>query len=194
MKNLFISMGEEIRVRNFVPGSFTYRKLSAEEIAPLIQSIMDNGGELSGYFDFGAVVSAEDTHIFMQLLDTIKFKTGVQLEKMIFKMKRDDDEPFPNFNFMPTVTDNQSMLVIEYYFSMDTAKALGEDNFGDFSTVSKTSMDFHLFEKSIPLSDVDQKSQKSGIDISKYTGSMKGKFGSVEEIDESIRKERDAWD
>ena len=33
-----------------------------------------------------------------------------------------------------------------------------------------------------------------GIDIGKYIGSMKGKFGGVEEIDAYIRNERDSWD
>ena len=33
-----------------------------------------------------------------------------------------------------------------------------------------------------------------GIDIGKYIGSMKGKFGCVEEIDAYIRNERDSWD
>ena len=32
------------------------------------------------------------------------------------------------------------------------------------------------------------------IDIGKYIGSMKGKFGGVEEIDAYIRNERDSWD
>lgn len=33
-----------------------------------------------------------------------------------------------------------------------------------------------------------------GIDIGRYIGSMKGKFGGVEEIDAYIRNERDSWD
>ena len=33
-----------------------------------------------------------------------------------------------------------------------------------------------------------------GVDIGKYIGSMKGKFGGVEEIDAYIRNERDSWD
>ena len=32
-----------------------------------------------------------------------------------------------------------------------------------------------------------------GVDIGKYIGSMKGQFGSVEEIDAYIRNERDSW-
>ena len=36
--------------------------------------------------------------------------------------------------------------------------------------------------------------QRKGADIGKYIGSMKGKFGCVEEIDEYIRNERDSWD
>ena len=33
-----------------------------------------------------------------------------------------------------------------------------------------------------------------GVDIGKYIGSMKGKFGCVEEIDAYIRNERGSWD
>ena len=36
--------------------------------------------------------------------------------------------------------------------------------------------------------------QRKGADIGRYIGSMKGQFGSVEEIDEYIRNERDSWD
>ena len=33
-----------------------------------------------------------------------------------------------------------------------------------------------------------------GLDIEKYIGVAKGTFGSVEEIDAHIRKQRDSWD
>ena len=36
--------------------------------------------------------------------------------------------------------------------------------------------------------------QRKGADIGRYIGSMKGQFGSVEEIDAYIRNERDSWD
>ena len=39
-----------------------------------------------------------------------------------------------------------------------------------------------------------QTKQRKPTDITKYIGSMKGKFGGVEEIDEYIRNERDSWD
>ena len=39
-----------------------------------------------------------------------------------------------------------------------------------------------------------RKKQRKRADIAKYIGSMKGKFGGVEEIDEYIRNERDLWD
>ena len=39
-----------------------------------------------------------------------------------------------------------------------------------------------------------QTKQSKCADITKYIGSMKGKFGSVEEIDAYIRNERDSWD
>ena len=39
-----------------------------------------------------------------------------------------------------------------------------------------------------------QAKQRKRADIAKYIGSMKGKFGGVEEIDAYIRNERDSWD
>ncbi len=39
-----------------------------------------------------------------------------------------------------------------------------------------------------------ENSRTKGVDIYKYIGSMKGTFGSVEEIDEYIRNERASWD
>ena len=41
-------------------------------------------------------------------------------------------------------------------------------------------------------SNAEQETSKA-VDISKYIGSMSGTFGSVEEIDEYIRKERESW-
>jgi bifunctional DNA-binding transcriptional regulator/antitoxin component of YhaV-PrlF toxin-antitoxin module len=39
-----------------------------------------------------------------------------------------------------------------------------------------------------------EKSQTKAVDISKYIGSMKGMFGTAEEIDEYISNERSSWD
>ncbi len=41
---------------------------------------------------------------------------------------------------------------------------------------------------------LDKQEKKKGVDISKYIGIAKGTYGSVEEIDEYIRNERDTWD
>lgn len=49
-------------------------------------------------------------------------------------------------------------------------------------------------QKLVPAKDVAQKKRKKGVDISKYIGSMKGAFGTVEEIDDYIRNERASWD
>ena len=36
--------------------------------------------------------------------------------------------------------------------------------------------------------------KKKGVDISEYIGSARGIFGAREQVDEYIRKEREAWD
>lgn len=148
MKNLWISMGENIHIRNLVEGAFLYQKLSAEEVSAIVQGVVDSGGELSGCFDFGSVASKKKTQTFKQLLKAFKSVTGVELEKQIFAMKRDDDEPFPNFNFIPTVTNKQDMLVVEYYFNMDISKLSSDLSIDKISSVSNSSMDFHLLQVS----------------------------------------------
>jgi len=40
----------------------------------------------------------------------------------------------------------------------------------------------------------EKKSHAEGVDISQYIGSMKGSFGSVDQIDAYIRNERASWD
>lgn len=47
-------------------------------------------------------------------------------------------------------------------------------------------------QKIIPTNDQSAPKHKQ-VDISKYIGAGKGLYGSVEEIDAHIRKERDAW-
>ena len=49
-------------------------------------------------------------------------------------------------------------------------------------------------QKVVPANTRARPKKKKGIDISKYIGSMKGTFGSVEEIDEYIRNERASWE
>jgi len=47
-------------------------------------------------------------------------------------------------------------------------------------------------QKVVPAQQVSAK-RRQGVDISKYMGIAKGTFGSVEEIDDYIRNERDTW-
>lgn len=48
-------------------------------------------------------------------------------------------------------------------------------------------------QKVVPAQESASKKRTKGLDISKYIGSMKGTFGSVEEIDAYIRNERASW-
>lgn len=142
-------MGDDVSIRNFIEGPLTYRKLSALEAANLIRKTVEQGCELSAYFDFGAVASKKKVKTFRQLLSAFHGITGLELDPQIFKMKRDDDEPFPNFNCFSTVTDAQDMLVVEYYFSMELEK-LVEKPVDAISSVSDSNMDFHLFSRTSP--------------------------------------------
>ena len=49
-------------------------------------------------------------------------------------------------------------------------------------------------QKVVPAQEGPTRKRTKGTDISKYIGSMKGTFGSVEDIDNYIRNERDSWD
>lgn len=146
MKDLWISMGDDISIRNFVEGSFTCRKLSATEAANLIRNTVEQGCELSAYFDFGAVPSKKKVRTFKQLLSAFHGITGVELDPQIFEMKSEDGEAFPNFNFISTVTDTQDMLVVQYYFSMDELEET-EKSIDALFHVATSPMHFHLFSR-----------------------------------------------
>ena len=49
-------------------------------------------------------------------------------------------------------------------------------------------------QRLVPANEKKAQSGSKGVDISKYIGFGKGIFGSVEEIDDYIRKERETWD
>lgn len=49
-------------------------------------------------------------------------------------------------------------------------------------------------QKVVPAQDGAAKKRTKGVDITKYIGSMKGTFGSADDIDEYIRNERASWD
>jgi len=149
MKDLFISMGSEIHVRNFPNGDFLCKKISAQEVGTLIKSVIDNRKKLIGCFDFGSVPSEKNSRDFQQLLNSFKIMTGVQLEKSIFAMQRDneDDCVIPNFNFITTITDEMNMLAVEYYFSDSSDSKADVSDLLSRLVVSDSSMDFYLFQK-----------------------------------------------
>ena len=144
MKNLFISMGDSISVRNFMDGALTYRQLTASDIAALVTETRASGSQVSAYFEFGAVPSKKKKRTFHELLAAFKKITGVQLTVEDFTSENGPDgEVFPNFNFIPTVTDDTRMLAVEYFFSQRE----GAKDFLENFEVSDHSMNFHLFEK-----------------------------------------------
>lgn len=144
MKNLFISMGDEISVRNFTDGQLTYRELAASDIAALVEETRTAGGEICAYFEFGSVPSEKKKRNFRELLLAFEKITGVQLTVDDFTAKESPEgETFPNFNFIPTVTGDMRMLAVEYFFSQRE----GAEDFLESFEVCDDSMNFHLFEK-----------------------------------------------
>lgn len=145
MKNLFISMGDTINVRNFVAGSFTYREINASDVAALVEKTRSGGGRIRAYFEFGSVPSKKKQRDFRDLVAAFAKITGVQLTVEDFTTQTGEDcETLPNFNFIPTVTDDMSMVAVEYYFAQREG---AKDIFEGFE-VCDDSMNFHLFEKS----------------------------------------------
>lgn len=146
MKSLFISMGNDISVRNFTNGPLIYRKLDASDIAALVEQTRAAGGELRAYFDFGSVPSEKKRRDFRELLTAFKAITGVHLTADDFTAKESPEgEILPNFNFIPTVTDDMRMLAVEYFFSLRE----GAEDFLDRFEVCDHRMYFHLFEKGL---------------------------------------------
>ncbi len=72
--------------------------------------------------------------------------TYVELDPDVF-FEKDDDGYFQNINCGPTIDDGRSMLVVEYWLEMDASNEMKDDGLN--WAVSKTSMDFHLFECAI---------------------------------------------
>lgn len=145
MKNLFISMGDAINVRNFVAGSLTYSEINASDVAALVEGTRSGGGRIRAYFEFGSVPSKKKQRDFRDLVAAFAKITGVQLTAADFTTEACvDGETLPNFNFVPTVTDDMNMLAVEYYF----AQREGAKDLFEGLEVCDDSMNFHLFEKS----------------------------------------------
>lgn len=49
-------------------------------------------------------------------------------------------------------------------------------------------------QKLVPSKGTEHKKTASGVDISRYIGSMNGNFGEIKEIDDYIRNERGSWE
>jgi hypothetical protein len=146
MRDLFISMGEKISVRNFTDGSLTYREIPTAEIASLIQKTRDSGAKVMAYFEFGSMPSKKKSREFQELLAAFEKITGAHLSQDDFKAKVNTEtgDVLPNFNFIPTVTEDMNMLAVGYYFERNE----GADSFEDWFSVCDTSMNFHFFERS----------------------------------------------
>lgn len=148
MRDLFISMGEGISVRNFTDGALTYREIPTADIAPLIQNVRENGGKVMAYFEFGSMPSKKKSREFCELLVAFKKVTGASLSRSDFMAKAHSEtgDTLPNFNFIPTVTQTMNMLAVGYYFDRNDANE-GADSFEDWFSVCDTGMNFHLFEQ-----------------------------------------------
>lgn len=144
MRDLFISVGGNVSVKNFTAGSLTYREIPAAEIAQLIQAVRDEGGKIMAYFDFGPVLSKKKSREYRELLEAFEKVTGVSLSRDDFLSQADTEtgDIFPNVNFIPTVTDKMNMLAVEYYFT----HTAGAESFDSMFTVCDTTMNFHSFE------------------------------------------------
>ena len=145
MKNLFISMGEKISVSNFIAGPLTYSELTASDVAALVQETRKADGKVLAYFEFGSVPAEKKNREFQELISAFKTITGVQLTAEDFTAKIcQEGETLPYLNFIPTITDDMSMLAVEYFF-IHRKEA---ENFPDSFEVYDDSMKFHFFEKS----------------------------------------------
>lgn len=145
MKDLFISMGESVSVRNFVEGDVRYRQLEADEVLPLIERVRAQGGKVQGCFEFGSMPSEKKRREFHELRAAFKSMTGAALttDDFLARAEEEEGETLPNFNFIPAVTDEMSMLAVEYYF----VQAPEAKSFDDMFSVCDTGMRFHFFER-----------------------------------------------
>ncbi|WP_319412635.1 hypothetical protein [uncultured Cohaesibacter sp.] len=150
MKDLFISMGSDVCVQNFVGSTVQCRELQPDEVAGVIAATREQGGEITGFYKFASELSDENEHNFRQILVAMEAITGTRLNRECFFSDWDDDDDdddgFPNINYMRTVTDTQSMLVVEYYFQLDLTDRDGELRKGEHFSVSTDYMTFYLFE------------------------------------------------
>ncbi len=151
MKGLFISMGSDVCVQNFVGSTVQCREIQPDEVAGVIAATRERGGEITGFYKFASELSDENQHEFRQILVAMEAITGARLNRECFFSDWDDDDDddddgLPNINYMRTVTDTQNMLVVEYYFQLDLSDRDGELRKGEHFSVSTDYMTFYLFE------------------------------------------------
>ncbi|WP_319413640.1 hypothetical protein [uncultured Cohaesibacter sp.] len=147
MKDLFISMGSFICVQNFVEGPLQCKTLQPDEVASIIATTRAEGGKIKGYFDFSSELSEEEDQRLHQLLVAFKAATGTRLsEDDFFYDSDEEDDQFPRINYVPTVTDTCSMLVVEHFIPYRPDEDLKESGLSDRYAVSADGMSFCLFE------------------------------------------------
>ncbi|SNY91000.1 hypothetical protein SAMN04515647_1193 [Cohaesibacter sp. ES.047] len=147
MKDLFISMGSFICVQNFVAGPLQCKPLQPDEVASIIATTRAEGGKIKGYFDFSSELSEEEDQRLHQRLVAFETATGTRLSKDDFFYDCDeDDDPFPRINYVPTVNDTCSMLVVEYFIPYRPDKDLKGSESSNQYADSADSMSFYLFE------------------------------------------------
>ena len=151
MKDLFISFGSSICVQNFVEGPLYCKELQPDEVAGIIATTREKGGKIKGYYDFSSELSEEEDRRLQQLLVAFETATGTRLSNDCFYYECDededeeDDDQLPIINYVPTVTETCSMLVVEYFIQC----TILED--GQISKPSNPyaadGMSFYLFER-----------------------------------------------
>ncbi|WP_319412642.1 hypothetical protein [uncultured Cohaesibacter sp.] len=147
MKDLFISMGSFICVQNFVAGPIKCTPLQPDEVASIIASTRAEGGKIKGYFNFSSELSEEEDRRLHQLLVEFEAATGTRLSKDDFFYDCDEDgDQFPRINYVPTVTETCSMLVVEYLIKYRPNRDLKESGLSDRYAVSADGLSFCLFE------------------------------------------------
>ncbi|SNY90278.1 hypothetical protein SAMN04515647_0432 [Cohaesibacter sp. ES.047] len=146
MKDLFISFGSSICVQNFVEGPLYCKELQSDEVAGIIATTRAEGGKIKGYYDFSSELSEEEDRRLQQLLVAFETATGTRLTNNDFYYECDEDgDQFPIINYVPTVTETCSMLVVEYFIQC----SILEDGqiFKPSNPYAADGMSFYLFEK-----------------------------------------------
>lgn len=84
----------------------------------MIERVRAQGGKVQGGFEFGSMPSEKKRQEFHELRAAFKSVTGAELttDDFLARAEEEEGETLPNFNFIPAVTDEMSMLAVEHYF------------------------------------------------------------------------------